>query len=714
MELDRIKRNVDRMVSQNAPESDIDGYITSEGATVDNVRNFRPNNTAPVSDTPNTGLGKAWQDLKGATNAAVQAAGQGLSFGFADEAQSALAAGIASTQPDIKYKDAYNDAMQIFKQKREQSAKDYPAAYYPAEIAGALATGGAAADNIGGATLAKSFATNPIKTAAGVGALSGGIYGAGTGDGGVEERLKSAGISGGIGALAGPAGSYVASKIPGIVSKLLPTGTEVADNTGRSLQDLVTEAESKSLVAKGDMSSDSTAANKIVDKIKADFPDNYPEVIDAWKSGNQPLAQLYGNRLTTLAKGAAQYPSGKAQADAYFNTEIASAPDRIKDAIKQNVSGVENYHTTVDDLLKAGKAQAAPAYQAAFSGAKGINDPRINEFLQQPELQAGMSKGLKIQRLESVAEGRPFNPQDYAITGFNEAGDPVIGGVPNMRTLDAGKRGLDSMIQEQTDPVTGRVTELGRALIKTKSSYVDELKRVNPDYANALNTAGDYYKVDNALKSGKDFMNTDSEVIGKTLSNMSPQEKTAYKIGVGKQLRDVIDNKYDGSNPYNKIMGSREAQKRLMTILNPTEYQNLESSLKSENRLYKMRNEVLGGSPTASKAIAAGEMGASGQEALSSLATGDVRGLGIGVIKNVVSKAFNGLNDKTADSVSRLLYETDPTQKVLMMEKMMGSKELSDTEKQIVKSAYFKAADLSNTRTQGAVGASTTLSPEQN
>jgi hypothetical protein len=40
-DLARIKRNVAKMASQNAPEADIDGYIASEGVTVEDVRNFK-------------------------------------------------------------------------------------------------------------------------------------------------------------------------------------------------------------------------------------------------------------------------------------------------------------------------------------------------------------------------------------------------------------------------------------------------------------------------------------------------------------------------------------------------------------------------------------------------------------------------------------------------------------------------------------------------
>lgn len=46
-DLARIKRNVSKMVSMSAPESDIDEYIQSEGVTIDDVRNFKLTPAAP-------------------------------------------------------------------------------------------------------------------------------------------------------------------------------------------------------------------------------------------------------------------------------------------------------------------------------------------------------------------------------------------------------------------------------------------------------------------------------------------------------------------------------------------------------------------------------------------------------------------------------------------------------------------------------------------
>lgn len=51
MDLDRIKRNVAKMAAQSAPVEDIDGYITSEGATVDQVKSYKARPSLSTGET---------------------------------------------------------------------------------------------------------------------------------------------------------------------------------------------------------------------------------------------------------------------------------------------------------------------------------------------------------------------------------------------------------------------------------------------------------------------------------------------------------------------------------------------------------------------------------------------------------------------------------------------------------------------------------------
>jgi len=79
-DLDRIKRNVGKMVEQNAPEADIDAYIASEGTTLDAVRAHRA--VTLDQHTPQAPNQPARQFTAGETAADVaKSAGIGLAQG---------------------------------------------------------------------------------------------------------------------------------------------------------------------------------------------------------------------------------------------------------------------------------------------------------------------------------------------------------------------------------------------------------------------------------------------------------------------------------------------------------------------------------------------------------------------------------------------------------------------------------------------------------
>lgn len=54
----KVKRNVAKMASMNAPEEDIDGYIASEGLTVDDIRNFKGGRNVEETPQPQSAIGK--------------------------------------------------------------------------------------------------------------------------------------------------------------------------------------------------------------------------------------------------------------------------------------------------------------------------------------------------------------------------------------------------------------------------------------------------------------------------------------------------------------------------------------------------------------------------------------------------------------------------------------------------------------------------------
>ena len=64
-----------------------------------------------------------------------------------------------------------------------------------------------------------------------------------------------------------------------------------------------------------------------------------------------------------------------------------------------------------------------------------------------------MQRGLRVVELEHLADGTPFNPANYGVTrGEGGAFVPVEGQTPNMRLLDAVKRGYDQIVEGFRDP----------------------------------------------------------------------------------------------------------------------------------------------------------------------------------------------------------------------------------------------------------------------
>ena len=62
-DLAKIKRNVAKMVAQSAPETDIDAYIASEGATVEEIQTFKENQQSVRERIPQTKVGKFFGEM---------------------------------------------------------------------------------------------------------------------------------------------------------------------------------------------------------------------------------------------------------------------------------------------------------------------------------------------------------------------------------------------------------------------------------------------------------------------------------------------------------------------------------------------------------------------------------------------------------------------------------------------------------------------------
>jgi hypothetical protein len=176
---------------------------------------------------------------------------------------------------------------------------------------------------------------------------------------------------------------------------------------------------------------------------------------------NKPLGlvNVGGENLQALAGNVARAPGPSRQGAAnFFNDQDVDAGTRLIGDIDQGLKTGGNAFDAVQQLMQQRAQAAAPLYQQAFANGQNIASPRIQQFIADPLLQKGLAQGLQVQRLEALASGQPFNPADYTIT-TDAAGNPTFAaGANNLRTLDAAKRGLDTLVDQSRNRLRSRST----------------------------------------------------------------------------------------------------------------------------------------------------------------------------------------------------------------------------------------------------------------
>ena len=158
---------------------------------------------------------------------------QGLSFGFADEIEAAIQSAVDS---DKTYAETLNEIRGKIKAFREGN----PGAAIATEIAGSIPSMILAQFIPGAGQTATAARIAQLARTAGIGAkgqkiggsalrgaAASGLYGFGTGEGGLENRLESAGTSAAIGAALNPAIQSVAPRITEGAKELIKKGVDV-------------------------------------------------------------------------------------------------------------------------------------------------------------------------------------------------------------------------------------------------------------------------------------------------------------------------------------------------------------------------------------------------------------------------------------------------------------------------------------------------------
>lgn len=162
--------------------------------------------------------------------------------------------------------------------------------------------------------------------------------------------------------------------------------------------------------------------------------------------------------------------------------KIGEAVQRQADSISpvQDVeSGVSQMREGAQASIKAAddvrKAKAGPLYEKALDNDERFWIPELDPLMERPSVE----KGIGYAKLIAKEEGRDVTVPVY------EKGK-IVGRdvVPDWRSWDYIKRGIDQVIEENTDQF-GKMTAYGRTVVKTKNDLMKILDEANPEYAAA-------------------------------------------------------------------------------------------------------------------------------------------------------------------------------------------------------------------------------------
>jgi hypothetical protein len=581
------------MANINVTGPDGSTFSFPEGTSGDVIANaMRGHYSAPAAAPPD----KYTQAAQG-EYAKMKAAGfepgyarrvmQGATFGGGDEIMAALNTPLQMiSHGTINPVEGYNYAKALEDAQMADARNSQGVLGEAAEIAGGLGSAG----GIGkaGFTLAKDgagLASRALRLG-GEGAAYGGTQGFLDGGNSLEDRLGGAAKGAAVGGVVGGALPLATAAV----------GTAVSPIVSNIRARINPEGVARSQVARALSESGMT-------------PDQVAREVSNADAAGQPftVADAMGNPGQRMLSTVARTPGpGRTATVDFLNARQAGQAERVGQVVDEALGANATARQTTDALIQRARQESAPFYQKALDFKPAWNE-RIQQFFDDPVAKAGLREGAAVQRLESLASGSKFNPTDYAIIGFNEAGDPIISNVPNMRTINLIKKGWDNLLEQYRDPTTGRLAldEKGRALDAVRRSFLNEIDKVNPYYAKARAAYAGPAQVRDAVVMGGRAAGSGRATDNLAQFNALPDaSQQGFRVGYADKLAGKFERGAEGVNAVRPLTSEKATQELGALSLHqgpvaPGQLDPLSQRLARETRMFETRNHALGGSRTA-------------------------------------------------------------------------------------------------------------------
>lgn len=452
--------------------------------------------------------------------------------------------------------------------------------------------------------------------------------------------------------------------------------------------------------------------------VEQSSPESSAAAAESRTANNQALHQAIGQI------GDLNNPADQAMREALVRGQPEGTPEgRVLDLAGQNL-GDSDFYETGKALNATRSAASRPLWDAAMDRPPVITD-RLKQFMADPDIQQGMSTGVKLARRQALADGEPFDPHAYAITGFNEAGDPQIGPVPTWRTWQAAKEGLDAKINSMKDNF-GRLpkTKDVQSYLDLKNALLNELDAVNPDYAAARSAWSGPSDSMDALNAGRDIFRGDSEITAQRIAKLKPGDSDFYRVGVLRAIDDTVNNSQNGAGALKSMLAKPNVQEKLSAAFkSPEEFEDFQKNaadiLNPQGDIAKATAKNSAGQYTMPDSAVASQFirpGKGGPEALQAYlhAVGDDEG-GLQAARDAFAqKLMDKVQTTVPDQVGdRVVSASKMTNFLDQYKHVVNSGLFSDEQKGMIQNIATAADMAQRTARAGAKGGSDTFAKLQ-
>ena len=557
-DLARIKRNVAKMASMNAPEEDIDGYIASEGVTIDDVRNY--SELQPMTDEQRAQAQEMAKQMRPektfgdkvseflVTNPIARQIGFGLqgisNASFNPAGYVARAAGI-DTKP-LEAQTAGERATELAGQYGFDAAAIVPTLGLAASAAPALAP-----------------------------------YVAPLVDGGVPL------------ALTGSTGSALAT---GIINPESTVGRMATDILGGGLGAGLTRP--KFTAPKQDVKT----VKELTKSIGEDALNR--DIAEAERTGRN-LLEVGGDEVMQAAQQARQQsPEARKIITDTLESSIAEQPTRTRGVINEAL-GTKGKNATIAQVMENAKAEAQPIYKELEN--MGDLDPLYTSSKNIPT-KGKITKEQAEQILKNEFKKEPIKESLGTLIDNNDVLADTISRV---------KRS-NSSLKNLPDTDFKVVNEARKALSQASMNRTElsgyeareALKELDPilnnitggKLAQANKLYSDAYQFERAADLGRDVFNSrkSPDDLKAAWNSLSSTEKQAAKIGLREEVMNKIGSATNETNALNRFL-PENVREKITTIAGNKEGGRIIDEAEQAVKLRRNYNKLTSGSQTAEK-----------------------------------------------------------------------------------------------------------------